>query len=388
MMNPTFLQQELEELQAKDLYRSLRVLSEVQGTRARLEGIPILLFCGNDYLGLSQHPRLIEAAGKAAKKYGVGAGASRLVSGTSAVHTRVEEKIAGWKGKEKALLFSSGYLTNLGVLSALAGEKDLIVMDKLCHASLIDGARLSGATIRVFPHKNYERCDEIFEKNQDYPRKLLVSDTVFSMDGDLADLNALVKIKKQFGAILIVDDAHGTGVMGLRGRGAAEDSGLEPEIDVIIGTTSKALGCLGGFAAASAEVIDYLINSSRAFIFSTAIPPVLCAVIDEALTLLDEQPQIRHKLWRNIQILHEGLSGLGLIQGPIISPIFPVIFGEEKAALKASQYLKEQGILVPAIRYPTVPKGKARLRITISSLHEKEEIDLLLSALRTIRSQV
>ena len=189
-------QEELEALQARDLYRSLRVLSDIQGARAKLEGKPILLFCGNDYLGFSQHPRLIEAAAKAGKKYGVGAGASRLVSGTNEIHEQVELRLAKLKGKERALLFSSGYLANLGVLSSLAGEKDLIVMDKLCHASLIDGAKLSGATIRVFPHKNYTRCAEILENSKDFSRKLLVSDSVFSMDGDLADIPELVKIKK------------------------------------------------------------------------------------------------------------------------------------------------------------------------------------------------
>ena len=312
----------------------------------------------------------------------MGSGAARLISGTTDFHTRLENKLAECKKKEKALLFSSGYLANVGILSSMAGPDDLIVMDKLCHASIIDGAKLSGATIRVFPHKNYERCAEIFEKNQDFSRKLLVSDTVFSMDGDLADLNELVKIKKKFDAMLILDDAHGTGVMGLHGRGAAEDLGLEPEIDVMIGTTSKALGCLGGFAAASTDVIDYLVNTSRSFIFSTALPPLLCAMIYEALVLLDEQPEIRHKLWRNIQIMHEGLSKLGLISGGIVSPIFPVILGEEKEALRVSQYLKEQGLLVPAIRTPTVPKGKARLRITVSAVHEKEDMEFLIAALK------
>ena len=378
-------EEELAGLQARDLYRTLHTLENHRGTHAELEGREILLFCSNDYLGLSRHPRVIAASRHAAKSHGVGAGAARLISGTSDLHTRLETKLAGFKKKERALVFSAGYLANLGILTALAGAKDLIVMDKLCHASIVDGARLSGATIRVFPHKNYARCREILEKSADFQRKILVSDTVFSMDGDLADLGLLVGLKEKYGCLLAVDDAHGTGVLGLTGRGAAEDAGLEGKIDIVMGTLSKALGCLGGFAAGSGTMIEYLVNRARPFIFATALPPVLCAAALEALGVIEEEPALRHKLWQNVQKVHEGLARLGLEPAPITFPIFPVLIGGEKEAVKASELLLKEGILIPAVRTPTVPKGKARLRLTVSAAHRDEDIEKLLRALSEIR---
>ncbi|HXV28178.1 MAG TPA: 8-amino-7-oxononanoate synthase [bacterium] len=382
-MLTSLLQEELEVLKARDLYRKLRSLRMTCATRAEFEGRELLLFCGNDYLGLSHHPRVIEAAKKACEEYGVGAGAARLISGTSELHTRLEESLASFKGKEKALIFTAGYLANLGILSTLAGEGDLVVMDKLCHASLIDGARLSGAHLRVFPHKNYEKCEEIFQKSPGFRKRFLVSDTVFSMDGDLADLQALVRIKERYEAFLLVDDAHGTGVLGLEGKGAAEDLKIEEKIDCVAGTLSKALGCVGGFAAASPETIDYLINFSRPFIFATALPPAICQAALTALEVLRTEPEIRHRLWQNIQKMHEGLLASGFASGPIGSPIFPVMIGPEKEALRLSDALFELGLLVPAVRYPTVPKGKARLRVTVSASHSEQDIRKLIRALET-----
>lgn len=371
------LAEELSELRVHNLYRSLRTIEHIEGAYAYLQGKRTLLFCGNDYLGLSQHPRMIQAVQKAAKTYGVGAGASRLVSGNWRAHLHAEERLAALKHQEKTLLFSSGYLANVGVLSALAGEKDLIVMDKLCHASLIDGARLSGATLRVFPHKNYARCRELLKNAKDYPRKILISDTVFSMDGDLADFSELIAMRQQFDAILVLDDAHGTGVLGMHGGGALEDVHLENQVDVIIGTTSKALGCVGGFAACSSVIADYLLNASRSFIYSTGIPPMIAAAISEAVSILETEPEIRQKLWKNIQTVHQMLSQMGYAEGPITSPIFPIILGEESVALEASAQLLEQGFLIPAIRTPTVAKGKARLRLTVSAMHTSEELEKL-----------
>ncbi|MBI3312751.1 MAG: 8-amino-7-oxononanoate synthase [Candidatus Omnitrophica bacterium] len=379
-----FFEEELAALRQKNLYRRMLSLTRTKGPKALLDGREILLFCGNDYLGLSQHPRVIAAAGKAAEHYGVGSGAARLISGTLDLHTQLENELAKLKKKERALLFTAGYLANLGILSALAGPKDLIVMDKLCHASLIDGARLSGAEMRVFPHKNYERCEEMLQKNSTAGRCILVSDTVFSMDGDLADLKKLIRLKQKYNCLLVVDDAHGTGVLGLNGAGAAEDENLENQIDVILGTLSKGLGCLGGFAAADRAVIEYLINVSRPFIFATSLPPLLCASALEALKVIKEEPSFRQKLWRNIQKAHEGLSHLGFSLGAINSPILPVILGPEEEALGVSRHLLKQGIFVPAIRYPTVPKGKARLRVTISALHRDEDIKRLLTTLGSL----
>lgn len=379
------LEEELNELRTQDLYRELRTLSPIDSTHAYFNRREIVLFCGNDYLGLSHHPRVIEAARKAADKYGIGAGAARLISGTSDLHTQLEEKIAAIKGKEKALVFTAGYLANLGALTALAGKEDVIILDKLCHASLIDGARLSEATIRVFPHKNYSKCEELLQQSQNARRKILVTDTVFSMDGDLSDLGELARLKEQYQALLVVDDAHGTGVLGLNGHGAAEDLKLESQIDVIVGTFSKALGCLGGFAAGSSEIIDYLINRSRSFIFATALPPMICAAALEALTLVEEEPALRHRLWQNIQKMHSGLIAAGFEMGPITSPIFPVMVGEEKAALDLSRSLLDKGFLVPAVRYPTVAKGKARLRVTVSAAHSEKDIEKFLETLKSLK---
>ncbi len=266
------IQEEIERLKQNNLYRELRVLQKKNALEASFQNHPLTLFCGNDYLGLSHHPRLIRAAQQALESEGVGSGASRLISGTSEIHEKLEKRTALFKNKESALVYTAGYLANLGVLSALAGQDDVIVMDKLCHASLIDGAKLSGATLRVFPHKNYERCEELLAQCHD-KKIFLVSDTVFSMDGDRADIQKLIQLKEKYQAFLILDDAHGTGVMGKKGRGATE--GFEDQIDVITGTFSKALGAIGGFAAMSSEIRQYLINKSRSFIFATSLPPAI-----------------------------------------------------------------------------------------------------------------
>lgn len=381
MTDLSLLEEELKELRANDQLRFLRIFSPEPGPYATRDGDKLLLFCGNDYLGLSHHPRMIEAVRSAASRYGVGAGASRLISGTSDLHARTEARLAELKKKPRALLFSSGYAANLGILSSLAGREDLIVMDKLCHASLIDGARFSGAHLRVFPHLGYDRLETILKTAAKFRRKIIVTDSVFSMDGDLADLKKLAALKHRYGAWLVVDDAHGTGILGERGAGAGEAQGVESEIDVLMGTTSKALGCLGGFAAAEAPIIDSLINHARSFIYSTAIPAILCAAIEEALKLIHQEPGLRMKLWANVAALHQGLSAKGWIRGPARSPIFPLIVGEGARAVQMSHALEKQGIWVPAIRPPTVPRGKARLRITVSALHGFEDIKKLLHAL-------
>jgi len=357
--------QELEELRQTGLLRKLRTLSEGRGTHARWEGKELVLFCGNDYLGLSRHPEIIRATTEALEKYGVGSGAARLISGTSDLHTKLEHALARFKKREKALVFGSGYLANLGALSGLAGEKDLIVMDKLSHASLIDGARLSGAAFRVFPHKNYSKCEEILRKETNHPRRILVSDAIFSMDGDSADLNELIRLKEKYDCLLLADDAHGTGVYGPEGRGATE--GKEEKIDLIVGTLSKALGVFGGFVTGSSVLIEHLINFSRPFIFATAPPPALCAAALQSLQLIQDDSSFRKKLWRNVD----------RFETPSRSPIIPFIVGDEKRALEISDQLLEEGILIPAIRYPTVARGRARLRITVSAAHSEEDFEKL-----------
>jgi 8-amino-7-oxononanoate synthase len=383
------LTEELEALRTQGLFRNLRTLSNLRSTHATWNGKELTLFCGNDYLGLARHPRVIQAAHEALAKYGVGAGAARLISGTSELHTELEEALARFKGKERALVFGSGYLANVGVLTALADQLDLIVMDKLCHASLIDGARLSGAKVRVYPHKNYERAGEILEGCRNgpappYRRILLVSETVFSMDGDLADLGRLVRLKEKYQALLVVDDAHGTGVFGTKGRGAADGEVLE-KIDVVVGTLSKALGVFGGFAAATNALVERFINFSRPFIFATAPPPALAAASLAALHVVQEERSLAERLWRNAQRVGNFLSANGFgAKSP--SPIFPILIGRESEAVRISESLLNEGILIPAIRYPTVPKGKARLRLTVSAAHTDEDLDKLFRALDRVLS--
>lgn len=379
------LQAALRQLKEKNLHRELRVLERHEGTRARLGGRELLLFCGNDYLGLSRHPRVIHAAQRALETYGVGAGAARLISGTSEAHRALEEKIARFKQKEKAVVFAAGFLTNLGILTSLAGAGDAIIMDKLCHASLVDGARLSGASLRIFPHKNYKHCEELLKKTKTARRQLLVTETVFSMDGDRASLGELIRLKEKYGAFLVVDDAHGTGVVGANGRGATEDEGIAAGVDIIMGTLSKALGGLGGFAAGDKTLIDSLVNFARPFIFATALPPLLCEAAREALCVIEEEAFLRERLWKNIRAVAEGLKEAGFSLAAAESAILPVIFGEEQQALGASAALLAEGVFIPAVRYPTVPKGKARLRITISASHTAQEIGKLISAFHLLK---
>lgn len=380
------LREGLKDLESSGLYRTLRTLEVLSPETARFEGRAITLFCGNDYLGLSHHPRLIRAFQEAAV-HGTGSGAARLISGTTKFHSRLEEKIAAFKGCERALVFSTGYLANLGVLTALASEGDLIIMDKLCHASLIDGARLSGAELRVFPHKNYARCEEILQQAGNHRRKILVTDSVFSMDGDLADLDELGRLRDLYGAVLIADDAHGTGVLGPRGRGHCEGAQTGARPDIIIGTLSKAIGCLGGFAAGSSELVETLINRARSFIFATSLPPAVCAAAHEAFCVLEEEPALREKLQRNLLIMEQALKKADLDAILSGTPIFPVILGPEKTALEVSQELFKAGFFVPAIRYPTVAKGKARLRITVSAGHDEGRIQELVEKLQFIKIQ-
>lgn len=375
-------QRMISELKEKNLYRRLRVLEDHQGTRACLQGREILLFCGNDYLGLSRHPRVVRAARKALKRYGAGTGAARLISGTTDAHASLEKKLARFKNKERALVFGSGFLANLGILTAFAGESDAIIMDKLCHASLVDGARLSKAELRVFPHKNYKKCEELLRQTRGARRRVLVTETVFSMDGDLADLQALVRLKKKYDALLVADDAHGTGVLGAHGRGATE--GFSKGIDVIMGTLSKAIGGLGGFVAADKILIDTLINFARPFIFATSLPAHLCAAAREALCVIEEEPSLRTKLWKNIREVFEGLTKLGFSLKEPESAILPVVIGDEKEALDASRKLLERGLFIPAVRYPTVPKSKARLRITVSAAHTDKDIRQFLEAFKGV----
>jgi 8-amino-7-oxononanoate synthase len=367
---------ELDQSRAEGLYRSLRTITSAQGPRIVLDGRELLNFSSNDYLGLANDPALKEAAASAIEKYGVGAGASRLVCGNLQPYEDLERKLAAFKAREAAIVFGSGYAANIGTITALVGEGDVVILDKLDHASIIDGARQSGATIRVYPHKNLAKLESILQQGDAFRRKLIVTETVFSMDGDLAPLAEIVALKETYGAWLMIDEAHATGLYASNRRGIAEAAGVEDQIDVTLGTLSKALGCAGGFVVGSQVLIDFLRNRARSLIYSTALPPTICAAAAAAVDFVmsEDGHQRRDKLWRNVSAMKNGLSALG-VANESRSPIIPIIIGEESAAVEVSRRLQERGIFVPAIRFPTVPKGKARLRVTVTAAHEPADIE-------------
>ncbi|MEI8063177.1 MAG: 8-amino-7-oxononanoate synthase [Verrucomicrobiota bacterium] len=362
------LSAELDQLRADGLYRQFRDVVGAQGARIRIGGRDLLNFSSNDYLGLANDSLLKYAATEAIARWGVGAGASRLVCGNLEPYRLLEEKIAHFKNKEAALVFSSGYAANVGTITALVGEGDVLILDKLDHASIIDGARQSGAAIRVYPHLNLRKLEEILRQSTNYCRRLIITETVFSMDGDCAPLTEIVALKEKYDAWLMLDEAHATGVFGQHRRGLAEYLGVEDKVDITLGTLSKALGCAGGFVVGSQFLIDLLRNRARSLIYSTALPPSVCAAAVAAVEFVmsDDGAQRRDRLWDNVRTL--GAQ----------SAIHPVIVGEERAAVELSGKLFDAGIFVPAIRYPTVPKGKARLRVTVSAAHTTADVQQFL----------
>ncbi|HUI08227.1 MAG TPA: 8-amino-7-oxononanoate synthase [Verrucomicrobiae bacterium] len=379
---------ELEQWGADGLYRTLRTVDSAQGARIVLDGREFLNFSSNDYLGLANDPVLKRAAAAALEKFGVGAGASRLVCGNLRPYEELERKLAAFKGREAALVFGSGYAANVGTIAALVGAGDVVILDKLDHASIIDGTRLSGAALRVYPHRNLKKLEDILRQSGSARRKLIVTETVFSMDGDLAPLAEIVELKEKHGAWLMIDEAHATGLYAKNRRGLAEAAGVEDRIDVTLGTLSKALGSAGGFVVGSQTLIDGLRNRARSLIYSTALPPAIVAAAAAAVDLVmsDEGQQRRDRLWRNVSQMKNGLAALG-VANQSRSPIVPIVIGDERATVEASKKLSERGIFVPAIRFPTVPKGKARLRVTVTAGHTSDDIRGFLSAIGVILSE-
>lgn len=384
-------EEQLKALHARALHRKLREIATPQGPEVRIVGRQLVNFSSNDYLGLAADPILRQAAIEAIEEFGVGAGASRLISGTQSPHVVLETTLARWKGAPAAISFSSGYAAAVGTLPALASKHDVVILDKLCHASLIDGARLSGATIRVFPHNHPGKLESHLEwARREHPEAqvLIVTESVFSMDGDRAPLRELVELKKRFGATLLLDEAHAIGVIGPQGRGLAAELGLEGEIDLQMGTLSKSLGVSGGYICGSRNLIDWLINRARSFIFSTAPPPALAAAATAAIRFLatPEGKARRETLWRRILQLRKNLpEGDGSFGKPSAA-IIPWMIGHEHRALDLANALQQEGLFVPAIRYPTVARGAARLRITLSALHTEAQIDALGEAIRRLRT--
>ncbi len=388
-------QEQLEALCARSLDRHLREINSSQGPEIEISGVGrdrrarrFINFSSNDYLGLANDPKLREAAIAAINEFGVGAGASRLITGTQSPHVRLEHALAKWKGTEAALSFSSGYATALGTIPALVKKDDVILLDKLCHASLIDGAKLSGAILRIFPHNNLRKLESHLEwARLEHPGKriLVATESVFSMDGDRAPLRELVDLKKRFDALLMLDEAHAVGVIGPNGRGLAAVESVSEDVDIQMGTLSKALGASGGYICGSRNLIEWLINRARSFIYSTAPSPAIAAAALAAVDFLSssEGEERRLLLWKKIRLIQEVMptSGLNKKDAPA-GAIFPWIVGGEQAALDLASALQNEGFLVPAIRYPTVAKGSARLRITVTAAHQEDQIRSLCEAIK------
>src|SRR5690242_9341478 len=368
------LEARLEELRDSGLYRRTRLVSGPQGPRVVLDGKPVLLLCSNNYLGLADHPRVREAAADAAMRWGVGAGASRLVSGTMTVHQRLEERLAAFEGTEAALLFGSGYLANVGVISALASDPGAVVFsDKLNHASIVDGCRLARAEVRIYRHGDVEHLAALLTEARGRPG-VIVTDSVFSMDGDIAPLAELADLARAHGARLVVDEAHGTGCVGPGGRGAVAEAGVDGEVDVVVGTLGKALGSYGAYAACSRTLARWLVNRARPFIFSTAPPPPAIAAALAALELLTEQPQRVERLQANARALRDALAHEGFEVAGSTTQIVPLVVGDPEVAMTMCEAALERGVFAQAIRPPTVAPGTSRLRLAVMATHAKDEL--------------
>ena len=365
----------LAEREARAIRRRLRPLNRGVGTHLELEGRRLLQCCSNDYLGLASHPEVTQAAAEAAAAHGAGAGSARLVAGTSALHAALEDDLARLKGTEAALVFSSGYHVNSGLLPALAGEGDLILSDALNHASLIDGCRLSRAAVRIYRHSDVGHLEELLRGSERYRHRFIVTESVFAMDGDLAPLADIVASARRHDAWTVVDEAHATGVFGPTGAGLVEQCGLTGAIDVQIGTLSKALGSLGGFVAGSRGLVEWVLNAARTFVYTTALPPPVVAASRAALGVMAAEPERRPRLWSNAATLRGSLERAGFRLAAGTSPILPVLVGAAEDAVRLADALLERGVLVPSIRPPTVEEGTARLRVTLTATHTDADVE-------------
>ena len=378
-----WIKDELSLIHDKKLFRLLTELETGQSPEVTIEGRNYILLGSNSYLGLSVDPKVVESAKLALEKYGTGSGGSRLVSGSSDLHRMLEEKIAEFKNTEAAILFSSGYLANIGTISALVGSEDIIYSDELNHASIIDGARLSRSTVRIYKHLDLNNLNKILEKDKNKNcKKLIITDSVFSMDGDLVPLPGLVELAERYGCMLMVDEAHATGVLGERGSGATEHFGVEDRVPVVMGTLSKAIGSLGGYIAGSRELIDYIRNRVRSYIFDTSLPPASIAAAIAAIDIIENEPERRGHLWKLVKQFKSGIEDAGLTILPSHSAIIPVLIGEAEPALNFAGILRENGVFTPAVRPPSVPHGMCRIRVTIMAKHTEAQINRALEAFK------
>ncbi len=382
MVRINAFREKLQQLSARSLLRTLAPLESATRANVQYRGREVILLSSNDYLGLSNHPEVVRAAMTATEQYGVGSGASRLVSGTLPPHTHLETTLARFKGTESALLFGAGYMANLGIIPTLIGSGGLILADRLCHASVIDACRLSQADFRVFRHGDCNHVESLLRRRTTVRPTLIITEGVFSMDGDLAPLPDLVLLAERYGATVYVDDAHGTGIMGATGRGTVEHFGLERRIPFHMGTLSKALGSHGAFLVGPNDLIQYMINVTRPFMFATALPPAVAAASSAALMVIDQEPERRARLWANRQRFFDGLKNLGCRLTPTDSPILPILICDSAVASRFAERLLALGVYAAAIRPPTVPEGTSRIRFTVTSEHTTEQIDEALDALR------
>ena len=369
-----YLSTELDALKQQGLYRHLRVLENEQKPRTMFDHRQVVNLSSNNYLGLTTHRWLIDAALDATRRLGVGSGSVRTIAGTMDIHMELERRLAAFKKTEAVVVFQSGFAANAGTVAAVLSKDDFVVSDELNHASIIDGCRLSRATIKVFPHKDVDAARRILRELPAGPRRLLITDGVFSMDGDLGALPALCTAAEEFGAIMMVDDAHASGVFGRNGRGTVDHFAMHGRVDIQVGTLSKAIGVLGGYVAGSKALIEFLYHRARPFLFSTSHPPAVAAACIAALDVLEQEPQIIERLWDNTKFFKAGLNQLGFNTGVSESPITPVIVGEGAKAMKLSDRLFEEGVFAQGIAFPTVARDKARVRTIVTATHTREDL--------------
>jgi glycine C-acetyltransferase len=383
-----FLDDELNALRAQGLFRPLRVLDGEQAARLSIDHRSVVNLSSNNYLGFTTHPRLRERALDALRAFGVGSGSVRTIAGTMQIHMELERRLAAFKRTESAVVFQSGFTANAGTVAALLGREDVIVSDELNHASIIDGARLSRATIKVFPHRDVAAARAILAALPRSQRTLLVTDGVFSMDGDLGALPGLCDLAEEFGCIMMVDDAHASGVFGAQGRGTIDHFGLHGRVDVQVGTLSKALGALGGYVAGSRALVEFLYRRGRPFLFSTSHPPSVAATCLAALDVLETEPQWMERLWQNTRLFKSGLNALGFDTGSSESPITPVIVGDGALAMRFSDRLFEAGVFAQGIAFPTVARDKARVRTIVTATHTQTDLEFALDTFKAVGAEL
>ncbi len=393
--NPlSFLTDELNALKQKGTYFKLRVLDDEQAAVCHFDGRKVINLASNNYLGLTTHPKHREAALEATRKYGVGSGAVRTIAGTMKIHMQLEEKIARFKGTEACVVFQSGFTANAGTVSSILTKDDYIISDELNHASIIDGCRLSGAKILVFRHKDVAHAEEQLASVAGLPgKKLLITDGVFSMDGDIGPLPGLCEAAEKYGAIMMVDDAHASGVLGRNGRGTIDHFGVHGRVDIQVGTLSKAIGALGGYVCGTRDLIEYLYHRARPFLFSTSHPPAVAATCIAAFDVLENEPELIERLWSNTRFFKKELGRLGFNIGGVTTPasetpITPIIIGDGRATMEFSQAIFDSGVMGTGIAFPTVPEGKARVRTIVTATHTEDELSQALEVLGRVGTRM